>query len=54
MITFVLSIIALILGYLFYSKYIERIVGIDSKRETPAYKLTDGVDYVPMPWWRVF
>jgi len=54
MITFSLSIVALILGYLFYSRYIERIVGIDSKRVTPAYKLTDGVDYVPMPWWRVF
>jgi len=54
MITFALSIVALILGYLFYSRYIERIMGTDSKRVTPAYKLTDGVDYVPMPWWRVF
>lgn len=54
MITFTLSVIALILGYLLYSRYIERIAGAESNRETPAYKLTDGVDYVPMPWWRVF
>jgi carbon starvation protein CstA len=53
-ITFFSSILILVLGYIFYSKYIERIEGINPKRETPAYKLNDGVDYVPMPWWRVF
>jgi len=53
-ITFFLSIIFLIIGYLVYSKFIERIEGIDPERQTPAYKLKDGVDYVPMPWWRVF
>jgi len=54
MITFFTSILVLILGYLIYSKLIERIEGIDKDRKTPAYRLTDGVDYVPMPWWRVF
>ena len=54
MITFFSSILILILGYIFYSKYIERIEGINPERVTPAYKLKDGVDYVPMPWWRVF
>jgi len=54
MVTFFTSILVLVLGYLFYSRLIERIEGIDSKRQTPAYRLTDGVDYVPMPWWRVF
>src|SRR5665648_100107 len=54
MITFSLSIVALILGYLFYSKFIERIEGVDAERQTPAFRLEDGVDYVPMPWWRVF
>jgi len=53
-ITFFSSILILILGYIFYSKYIERIEGINPERVTPAYKLKDGVDYVPMPWWRVF
>ena len=54
MITFILSIVILILGYLFYSRFIERIEGIDPERQTPAYKLSDGVDYVPLPWWRAF
>lgn len=54
MITFFTSIAVLILGYLFYSRFIERIENIDPSRNTPAYKLNDGVDYVPMPWWRVF
>jgi len=44
----------LILGYLFYSRFIEKIRGIDPRRQTPAYKMNDGVDYVPMPWWRVY
>ncbi len=54
MITFFVSILILLLGYFIYSKYIERIEGIDPGRQTPAYKMNDGVDYVPMPWWRVF
>lgn len=54
MITFISSLLILLLGYLFYSKIIERIQGIDSSRETPAYSLRDGVDYMPMPWWRIF
>jgi carbon starvation protein CstA len=53
-ITFIIAIMVLILGYLFYSRFVERIEQIDPSRQTPAYKLNDGVDYVPMPWWRVF
>ena len=54
MITFIISIFVLLLGYIFYSKFIERIEKIDPERQTPAYKLKDGVDYIPMPWWRIF
>lgn len=54
MITFSVSILVLILGWVFYSRVIEKIEGIDPRRQTPAYRLNDGVDYVPMPWWRVF
>lgn len=54
MITFIVSIFILIVGYLFYSKYIERIFGVDDSRATPAITMVDGVDYLPMPWWRVF
>lgn len=54
MITFFASILVLLLGYFFYSKLIERIIGIDPNRKTPAYIMTDGVDYMPLPWWRIF
>ena len=54
MITFFVSIIVLILGYILYSKYIERVFGADGSRPTPALTMTDDVDYLPMPWWKVF
>ncbi len=54
MITFTISIAILLLGYLFYSRFIEKIEQADTTRQTPAYRLNDGVDYVPMPWWRIF
>ena len=54
MISFIVSIILLILGYVLYSKVIERIVGVDSQRTTPAVAHPDGVDYVPMKPWRIF
>ena len=54
MITFFSALIALLLGYFFYSRIVERIAGVDPNRETPAYTLKDGVDYMPMPWWRIF
>lgn len=54
MITFIVSITALVAGYAFYSKYLERVMKANPERVTPATTLNDGVDYVPMPWWRVF
>ncbi len=54
MITFFSAIIVLLLGYFFYSKIIEKIQGIDPKRETPAFTMKDGVDYLPLPWWKIF
>lgn len=54
MITFLISIAILLLGYLFYSKFIDKIEGIDHNRVTPAFTHQDDVDYVPMPWWRIF
>ena len=53
MITFILSLAILLAGYVFYSKYLEQLMEADSNRPTPATSLNDGVDYVPMHWWRV-
>ncbi len=54
MITFLVSMGILLLGYLFYSALLERVEGADGGRATPALTMTDGVDYVPLPWWKVF
>ena len=54
MITFCISIVLLLLGYFLYSKFIERLLGVDANRTTPAVAHPDGVDYVPMKPWRIF
>lgn len=53
MITFTLSLVALLLGYLFYGRYVERVFAPDD-RPTPATLRADGLDFVPMPYWKVF
>jgi len=54
MISFLISIIVLIVGYFTYGKFVERVFGIDKNRETPALRLRDDVDYLPLPTWRIF
>ena len=53
MITFIVSLVALVLGYLVYGAIMERVMRPDD-RETPAVRLADGVDYVALPTWKVF
>lgn len=48
MFTFIGSLAILILGYLFYGKYVEKVFGVDDSRQTPAIRMPDGVDYVPL------
>ena len=54
MVTFVIALIVLILGYVFYGKFIERLFGADPKREVPATAMADGVDYIAMPTWKAY
>ena len=54
MITFILAVVALILGYVIYGKVVEKIFGIDPNAETPAVTKADGVDFVPLDWKRAF
>ena len=42
-----ISIVALVLGYIFYGGWLAKKWGIDPSRKTPAHELEDGVDYVP-------
>lgn len=48
MITFIVCILLLIIGYFTYGKFIEKVFGKNDARPTPAYVNADGVDYVPM------
>lgn len=54
MITFLIALAVLIIGYIVYGKFIEKLFGADPNRETPAVTMADGVDYVPMKPWRIF
>jgi carbon starvation protein CstA len=52
MFSFLIGIAALVVGYLVYGKITERVFGINSETETPAVRINDGVDFVPLPTWR--
>ncbi|HOQ57481.1 MAG TPA: carbon starvation CstA family protein, partial [Bacteroidales bacterium] len=54
MIGFVACLTALIAGYFLYGKYLEKVFQPEKTRTTPAFSLRDGVDYVPMPTWKIF
>ena len=54
MITFLICLGLLVTAYFTYGRFLEKQVGADSKAETPCKKLYDGIDYVPLPRWRVF
>ena len=53
MVTFTLSLLALVVGYLIYGRVVERIFAPDG-RPTPAVSMADGVDYVVLPGWKIF
>ncbi len=53
MISFLLSLAALVLGYIFYGRLIERVFQPDN-RLTPAVAMADGIDYIVMPHWKIF
>lgn len=54
MITFLCSIVILIIGYFTYGKFVEKTFGMDPNRPTPAVAQADGVDFVPMNTWKVY
>ena len=54
MVTFIISLIALVVGFFTYGVFVEKVFGIDENAVTPAVSKQDGVDYVPLPAWRIF
>ena len=54
MITFLVCLAALVIAYFTYGKYLEKVCGISADNPVPSETMYDGVDYIPMPRWRVF
>ena len=53
MISLILSLAVLLIGFLVYGRVVEKVFGPDD-RETPAVAINDGVDCVPMKPWKAF
>ncbi len=53
MISFVVSLVALVFGYFLYGRFVERVFGPDD-RPTPAVAKADGVDFIVLPSWKIF
>ena len=51
---FIACVLLLGLGYLLYGKLAERVYGVELRMVMPCMRMSDGVDYVAMPTWRVF
>lgn len=54
MISFIVALVLLVLGYIFYGRLVERVFQSDAARPTPVQSMADGTDYVSMPWWKIF
>ena len=51
MVTFISSLVILLLGYMFYGRFVERVFAPD-RRPTPSMVLRDNVDFIPMKTWK--
>lgn len=54
MVSFLIALGVLVAGYFVYGLFAERVFGIDGSRPTPAMTKADGVDFMPLPTWKVF
>ncbi len=48
MYSFIICFLVLVASYFVYGKVVEKAAGVDETRQTPAYRLEDGIDYIPM------
>ena len=54
MITFLICLAALVASYFTYGKYLEKKCDINPSNPVPSKTMYDGVDYLPLPRWKVF
>ena len=53
MISFLIALFALVVGYFVYGRFVEKTFGPDD-RPTPAVTKADGVDFIALPGWKIF
>lgn len=51
MISFILALVILLLGFMTYGRLVEKVFGPDD-RKTPATSINDGVDCMPIKTWK--
>ena len=51
---FIIATAGLIVGYLIYGRFVEKVFGPQPQRPTPAITHADGVDFVAMPKWKLW
>jgi len=54
MVTFSIALLLLICGYFVYGSFVERVFAPDYSKSTPAIVHPDGVDFLPLPTWKIF
>ena len=50
---FILCIALLVCGYAVYGRFAEKVFGFRTDMTMPCVKNPDGVDYVPLPTWKI-
>ncbi|MBQ1960349.1 MAG: carbon starvation protein A, partial [Akkermansia sp.] len=53
-IIYIVFSLLMVAGYLWYGRLAERVFGVDMKMTMPCESKADGVDFVPLPMWKIF
>ena len=55
MLTFVICLVVLVVSYFLYGGFLSnRVAKLDKSADVPSKSMYDGVDYMPLPRWRIF
>ncbi len=54
MITFIICLTALVIAYFTYGRFLGNVCELDASNPVPSKTLYDGVDYMPLPRWKIF
>ncbi|MBR2367709.1 MAG: carbon starvation protein A [Alistipes sp.] len=54
MVTFLICLAVLVASYFLYGGVLNKVAGIDAKAAVPSKTHYDGVDFIPLPRWRIF